>query len=55
LAPDLKMAFVVHQENYKRFVEGFIEKMKDISWEIKIFDRFDLAYEWAVPEPWESL
>ncbi len=55
LAPNLKMAFVVHQESYKKLVERFIEKMKGCSWEIKIFGRFDLACEWAVAEPWESL
>ncbi len=50
LAPNLKMAFVVHQVSYRELVELFIDKMKGCSWRIRIFDRFDLAYEWAVKE-----
>jgi hypothetical protein len=55
LAPHLKMAFVVNKESYKKLIERFIEKMPGCSWRIAVFDRFDLAYEWAVGDSWESL
>jgi hypothetical protein len=55
LAPNLKMAFITDQESYQEPLENFIDKMKGSSWQLKVFDRFDAAYEWAVRERWEAL
>jgi len=55
LAPNLRMAFVVTKESYIKRIEQFIEKMKGSSWQIKIFESFDAAYEWAVRERWEAV
>lgn len=55
LAPNLKVAFITSQESYRELIENHIDKMRESSWQLKVFDQFDVAYEWAVRERWEAL